>query len=525
MKRSIFKLWLVGAAVLCGLASCSNQRRADETAGSTPDKSKNLRIATSYKIQNLDPLKSAHYFLIEYGAAETLLTLADDNQLKSLLLESYEQIDELNWRLTLRPNIKFQNGELLTAEKLAAAMNRQLENSPATRAIISGARVKVTGAREVILTTKSSDPNVPAALADEEGFPVYDAKAMETAGNNRDKLITCRCYTGAYQITALSDRELRLEKFAEYWRGTPALDSVTVKFITDPQARILAVQTGEVDIALYPPTQTKRILAGRSDAFFITGRDGRGGPRLFFNVRRSPFDETAVRRAVSLGIDYRALAEEVMDGVFDTATGYYSPLLPWAIQNQKTDIAEAKRLLSESGWGENADGTRSKNDRPLKAVFLVYPQQPDWTTLATAMQAQLRQIGFDIEIRQVEDINQAMKTTSDWNLAIKSPGIMTTGGAPDPSLREFLATGGENNFSGVSDAELDRNIGELSVTFDEAKRAALLRRIQEIVIAEKAYEARPVFGRSRVVVGVNYRNYQPSPLLHHVTFETKPDAD
>lgn len=522
MKLSITKSVFLAAIFLFCFA-CS---RAPETSTSdSRDKSKILRIATSYKIQNLDPLKPAHYFLVEYGAAELPLMLDDDDKLKPWVLESYARIDDLNWRLTLRENVKFQNGKILTAEKLAAAMNRQLEDSPSTRAVIAGASVRATGERELVLTTKNPDPNVPAALADEDVFPVYDTEALEAAGSDRDKLINCRCYTGAYKIAALDDREMRLEKFADYWRGTPRLDGVTVKFISDAQARILAVETDEADVALYPPTESKRIVANRQDAFFIADTDGRGGPRLWFNVRRPPFDDAGVRRAASLGINYESLAKDVMDGVFETATGFYSPVQSYAVQNQKTDVEAAKRLLDQTGWTADASGARAKNNSPLEAVFLVYPQQPDWTTLATAMQAQLKRIGFDIRIRQVDDINSALKNSADWNVAISSPGILTTGGAPDPYLREFLSTGGERNFGGISDAELDRLIAELNQTFDDAKRTELLKRIQEIVIAEKAYEVRPVFSKTRAVVGRRYRNYKPSARLHHVTFETQPDGN
>jgi peptide/nickel transport system substrate-binding protein len=239
-------------------------------------------------------------------------------------------------------------------------------------------------------------------------------------------------------------------------------------------------------------------------------------------VRRPPFDDATVRRGFSLGVNYESLAKNVMDGVFDTATGFYSTSFAWAIQNQKTDTEAAKRLLDEAGWQTGAGGIRSKNNSPLEAVFLVYPQQPDWTTLATAMQAQLREIGFDLKIRQVDDINQAMKNTRDWSLAINSPGILSSGGAPDPSLKEHFAVNGERNFGGISDAELDRLIEELSRSFDAAKRAELLRRIQQIVIEEKAYEVRPVFVRSRVVVGNKFRDYKPSPQLRYVTYDTRP---
>lgn len=520
MKHNISKAVLIflGAAMTLCFA-CS---RAPENAANSIDDSKNLRIATSYKIQNLDPLKSAHYFLVEYGVAELPLMLDDDFNLKGWILESYAQIDELNWRLILRSGIKFQNGKPLTATALAAAMNRQLESSPSTKSVVSGATVRVSGERELILTTVNPDPNVPAALADEDVFPVYDVEAIEAAGDDREKLIKSGGYTGAYKIKSLDEREMKLEPNANYWRGKPPLSSVTVKFVSDNQARILAVQNGEADVALYPPTEAKRMLANRTDAFFVTSERSGGGPRIVFNVRRPPFDDASVRRAFSLGVNYESLAKNVMDGVFDTATGFYSTSFGWAIQNQKTDVEAAKRLLDESGWQAGAGGIRYKNNAPLEAVFLVYPQQPDWTTLATAMQAQLREIGFNLKIRQVDDINQAMKNTRDWNLAINSPGILSGGGAPDPSLREHFAAGGERNFGGIDDAELNKLIEELSRSFDAAKRTQLLKRIQQIVIEEKAYEVRPVLVRSRVIVGNKYRDYKPSPQLRYVTYETRP---
>jgi len=243
---------------------------------------------------------------------------------------------------------------------------------------------------------------------------------------------------------------------------------------------------------------------------------------VLFNLRRPPFDETSVRQAFSLGTDYESLAQQVMDGVSDTATGFYPPKFSWAISNQRTDTQEAKRLLDEAGWIVAADGVRMKNNTSLEAVFLVYPQQPDFTSIVTAMQAQLKEIGFRVNIRQVDAIEAAMKNPSAWNVAIYSPGIVTTGGSPDSHLTGNLTTTGEHNHSGISDLELDKTVDELGRTFDTSKRHELLARIQQIVIVEKAYEVRPVFARSRVVVGRNFRDYQPSPQLHHVIYETRP---
>lgn len=520
-RRKMNLTKIIATAIFAALAPFVFAACASTTSDNKRDEN-SVTFATSFKVQNLDPLKSAHYFLIEYGVAETPLFIDDDANIKPHLLASYALIDERRWRLIIRPNVRFHNGKILSAEKFAAAMNRQLENSPATKSVLPAASVRVVSETELVLITENPEPNVPGALADEAVFPIYDVESIEPAGSDAEKIIASGSYTGPYQLKSLDDRDMRLEKFTDYWQGAPPLDAVVVRFVPDVQARILTVQTGEADIALYPPTEAKRMLENNPGATFVVTERAGGGPRLFFNTRRPPFDDANARRAVSLGINYQSLAKDVLDSVYETANGFYPPQYAWAIANQRTDAPEAKRLLDEAGWKENAEKQRSKNGANLTVVLIVHPQQPDWVTIATAIQAQLRLIGFDVKIRQVEDINATLKNSSEWNLAISSPGIVTGGGAPDPDLRDYFSTGAPKNHGGVSDTELDRLISDLSVTFDTEQRKNLLRRIQQIVIAEKAFEARPVFSRSKAIVGRRFKNYRPSPRLHHVTFQLKP---
>ena len=512
-----FRRLCVCGAALFFLASC--QRRAVDPQVSATT----LRMVTSFKINNLSPTDPRSFLLPEFGVAELPLRLDAAGQLQPWLLESYAQIDARNWRLTLRPKVIFQNGKPLAATAMAAAMNRQLATSASTKATLPGAKVVTTGEREVTLTTAQPDATVPNALADELVFPIYDVECVEAAGNDASKLIGSGCFTGPYNVISLDEREMRMVRFAGHWRGQPPLTEVSLRFVNDPQARILAVQNDEADIALYPPSEAQRMLAGRNDAFFKVSAQSFGGPRLLLNVRRAPFDELAVRRAFSLSLNYQSLANDVLDGISETATGFYPPVWSWAVQNQKTDVNEARRLLDAAGWVANGTEARVKNNVPLEITLLVYPQQPDFAPLATAMQAQLREAGFRVQIRQVEDINAAMRDGTTWHAAFHSPGLVTTGGAPDPFLREPLTSKGERNFGGVNDAELDRLVKELSLTFDPPHRAALLARLQQIVIAERVYEVRPVFMRSRVVVGRRWQNYQPSPQLHHITYETRSD--
>ena len=509
------RLCLLGGVALFWLTACQRQPvNRNPTA---------LRMVTSFKINNLVPTDPRAFFLPEFGVAELPLRLDDVGQLQPWLLESYAQKDDRNWRLTLRPNVTFQNGKPLTATALAAAMNHQLTHSASTQAALPGARAVVTGERDVTLTTVQPDATVPNALADELVFPIYDVAAVEAAGNDPAKLIGSGCFTGPYKVISLDEREMRMLRFDGYWRGQPPLTEVSLRFVSEAQARVMAVQNDEADIALYPPSEAQRLLAGRTDAFFKTSMKSFGGPRLLLNVRRKPLDEFAVRRAFSLSVNYQSLATDILESSSEVATGFYPPVWPWAVPNQKTDLNEARRLLEQAGWASNGNEPRVKDNTPLEITLLTYPQQPDFAPLATAMQAQLREAGFRVQIRQVEDINAALREGSEWHAAFHSPGLVTTGGAPDSFLREPLTSQGERNFGGVNDAELDRLVNELSLTFDPQHRKDLLARIQQIVIAERVYEIRPVFMRSRVVVGRRWQHYQPSPQLHHITYETRPD--
>ncbi|HEU0185148.1 MAG TPA: ABC transporter substrate-binding protein, partial [Blastocatellia bacterium] len=260
---------LCGVAVLF-LAACGSPDASSGRNEKGRTEGASLRMITSFRINNLGPTDPRAFFLPEFGVAELPLRLEADGQLRPWLLESFERIDPRNWRLRLRPNVTFQNGRPLTAKAMAAAMNRQLEQCASAKATLPGAKVSTSGERELTLTTAEPDATTPNALADELVFPIYDVDAVEAAGKDASRLVGSGCFTGPYKVVSLDEREMRMTRHDQYWRGLPPLTSVSLRFVADGQARILAAQNDEVDIALYPPSEAQRILAGRSDAFLKT---------------------------------------------------------------------------------------------------------------------------------------------------------------------------------------------------------------------------------------------------------------
>lgn len=483
-----------------------------------------LRIVTSFQIKSMNPIQDG-FWMPEFGIAELMMQFRADGKHYPWLLDSIEQIDQVTWRLTLRKGITFQNGNPLNAAALAALINRQLALSPSAQSyFVNGSRAEAIDELNVIFHTEEPTTAMIPALADEAVFPVYDVSVVEAVGENYEQLIGAGIYTGPYQVLSLNDQEMILERNPTYWQGLPALPGVLVRFVTDPQARILAVQNDEADIALYPPTAAKAVIDAQPGVHFNFGTPSTGGFRMVLNIQQVPFSDMAVRQAIIRAIDYEELANDVMDGVFLPATGYFPPFFDFAIANQRTDVTEAERLLEASGWKRNANGVRTKDGKPLRIVLLIYPQQPDLTPISEAIQAQLARLGFMVEIRSVDNINNAMRLDSgvEWHAGLVSAGPVTFGGAPEPALRRYFVTGGDRNYAGFSNAELDSLTAELSVTFDNQRRRDILRRLQEIIIEEEPYQFFVNFHTGRVVVNDRYRDYRPGFALLHVTHTTAP---
>lgn len=484
-----------------------------------------LRIATSFDIGSLDPVEDG-FWMPEFGVAETPMRVGQEGEIQPWTLESLARADDLTWVLTLREGVTFQNGTPVDGVALAATMTRQLTLSPAAQAQLEGSTVTATGPRQVTLITPEPNASVPHLLADESVFPIYDAAAVDAVGRDYAALAGAGIYTGPYAVRSLDAQRMELDPYPRHWAGIPPLPGVTVRFVPDPQARILAVQNGEVDIALYVPTDAKQILDGDPNAFFVTPPrgtgTGTGTVSVPLNQKIAPFDDLAVRKAFIAAIDYRSLADDILQGAYDRAESLFPTVYPFAVRNLRTDTAAAAALLDAAGWVPGPDGVRTRDGRPLTVVLLTYPQQPDTTTIAVAMQSQLRALGFDVRIRQVEDVQAAVEELPDWNAAVVFNSTAGFTGTPEPFLRRYLVTSGDRNSSGVSDPELDALAGKLRTAFDDAERDALLARVQQIVIEEGAYMTVAAVKRFPVVTSPEWRGYVPSNSLNHVTADTRP---
>jgi peptide/nickel transport system substrate-binding protein len=508
-------LWLMVAGVLIA-SGCSSASSPKTEAAPTTTSAANLgtlTIATSFAIDNLDPIDNG-FWGSEFGFGDLLMKPVGHDTLTPWLLESLTQTAPNVWTLKLRPNITFQNGDPLDAAALAQTMTYSLANNTSVQPDLPGAKVAATGPLTVTLTTASPVAAVPSLLANESMFPIYDVAKYLPLKSKSDALVAARIYTGPYTVTSLSPAQMELQPTSGYYGPKPSLTHLTIRFVADAQARILAVEHGEADLALYPPTEAARQLKGHTDAYFISQQPGvgYGGFRMVLNLRSAPFGDVKVRQALLHGIDYSTISTQVMNGYYDTAVGLYPAYLPYALHDQTTDVAMAKRLLDDDGWTATAGGIRAKDGKSLSFTLLIYPQQPDLGPISLALQAQLKALGVSVQIRQVDDLESTIKQPTGWDAALDGDSTLDwTATDPVQPLVDNFTTGGSDNYGGISNPQIDQLAKQLVGTTDKVAQRSMLEQVQRIIVDQQAYSIYVTIKRDPVVASPRLRSYQVPP--------------
>jgi peptide/nickel transport system substrate-binding protein len=411
----------------------------------------------------LDATKNA-YQLVRLGVAETLTKLTPQNQIVPWLARDVSAIDALTWRVALRPGAKFWDGSPVTGQDVADAFAANWAAYPPADGLLSkGTQVKVVDAHTLEFVTPEPMGNFPNAVS-AQFFIVHKGGTL---------------MTGPYRPTNLAvGQELDAEAFADHWDGPPPLAKLTVRLVTDPNARMLALRAGDVDMVYGVPPQAARGLGG--DYAIRTVASGRED-YLVVNHRRPPFNDRAVREATALAVDRAALLKIGLAGQGAVASGMFPPDLGVeSVPLQSSDPERAKQVLDAAGWTPGPDGVRVKDGQRLSFQLLSAPARTEWTPMAVALQGQLQPLGYELSIEQVKNIGDQLSQSQDFDMAMYSANMLVTG---DPLyiFNQTLVAGGPANYGGYESPRLGPILQQLRAETDPAKRQALARQAQEVV--------------------------------------------
>ncbi|MGB3327626.1 MAG: ABC transporter substrate-binding protein [Thermomicrobiales bacterium] len=448
-------------------------------------------ISESALLDSLDVLAGSPQ--LDYGMLECLTRTTGSNELVPWLAESFSNPTPETWRFTLR-DARFWDGTPVTAKAIIDAFTQANEAHPENLGLI-GPETTITAVddRTLEFTSAGHDALLPYLLS-LPNFVVF-RKGQDGAAT---------VFTGPYRpVKFVVDTSLELEAFTDHWAGPPPLAKITFKPISDPNARLLALQSGEVDLLFSFPPEFVQILGTGFDVPVVpSGRI----EMLSLNLQRPIFADVAVRQAFSLGIDRDTLNLVGLDGqgeaarsLFPSTTGYPT------VDFLKQDTTQAASLLDAAGWVAGTDGVRAKGDQRLSFTIHATTVRAEQVPVSVSIQNQLQALGFEIQVKEVKSINDTL-ASGDWDAVMKANNTIASG-SPIFEYNRLLLPGGGDNVNGYDNPKLTDLVAQMRKESDAGKRDDLSRQIQTIFS-----EDLPVVPLLALPITIAYRSDKIAPI-------------
>jgi peptide/nickel transport system substrate-binding protein len=401
--------------------------------------------------------------------------------------------DGLVWTFHLRQGVKFHDGTPFNADAVVFSLERQRdENHP----FHQYGEWEYWGwcFGEIAKTEKVDDYTVKITLL--KAFaPFISTMAMFTAyivspanaEQLKDKALSNPVGTGPFKFVEwVRGDHITLEKNSDYWGNKAKIDKLIFKVITDPSARFLALQKGEVQGMEFPnPDDLQKI---ESDSNLqILSQPGLNVGYLAMNMGKDtpgfqePFANVKVRQAINYAINKKDIVEHLYKGTAEVAKNPLPPTL-WgfndAIQDYEYNPAKAKQLLAEAGY---PNGFKTN----LWAMPVSRPYMFDPQKIGTAIQADLKNVGIDAEIVSY-DWGTYLDKTAAGEHAMCLLGWTADYADPDNFIYVLLdqdaaTVGSAGNVAFYRNSEIHKLDMEAQAATDFDKRVELYKQAQVII--------------------------------------------
>lgn len=391
------------------LIACGSKNESESKDENEKSEKQELKVALSAQPNTFDPLMNTAVVAgyVSGNIFETLLTLDSKGKPVPMLAESVESSEDgKTHTFKLRQNVKFHNGEEMTADDVVASMNRWAEKNKKAKDQFGEIMFEAEDDYTVTMVIKEYALDIWDLLAGRSQYaaimPKEVVEAEEAVG------VTEYIGTGPYKfVEHKTDQYVHLEKFDEYvMSDEPAdglagkkeatIDDIYFYFVTDPSTRTAGIQTGEYDIIDNVPYENYEQL--NSDSALNTYVSLTGDLMFWYNKRNGLLSDPKMRQAVNTVIDNEEIMEAAfnIEDLYNLDPGYMSADIEnWASDAgfeayNQGDVEKAKQLLEEAGY--NGDPITVITSRDYQYYY----------DSAVVLQEQLKEIGIEVNLENYD---------------------------------------------------------------------------------------------------------------------------
>jgi peptide/nickel transport system substrate-binding protein len=403
---------LVAIAVCIFLCSCSRP------VASVPQANARLVLRMVGDTQSLNPLliSGSDTLRVCPMVFSFLLTLDKDGALQPDVADAVPSranggisADGKTIVYHLRPNVRWQDGALLTASDVVYTYEQVMnpKNDVQSRAVYDRlASVTAPDARTVRVTLRSADAAVLSYFFAPDGnYAILPRHILaKYADLNHVPFNSAPIGSGPYRVVRwVRNDSLQFERNDDYFGGKPSIKEIVFKFIPSTETQLLEMRTGEIQAALPAPDITMLDAYRRLDGPRVERMEVQGAALLGFNLRDPVVADLRVRRAIVEAADLPRSVSEATHGILSmdrAGRGLYGPAYDPSIEAAPAPhLDDAQRLLDEAGWKRSGGGIRERNGQPLSLSFVYLTGLPEAQTFGVVLQQQLRRVGIDLVLR------------------------------------------------------------------------------------------------------------------------------
>lgn len=388
------------------------------------------------------------------------------------LATSWEWTSDTVLEIKLRNDVDFHNGDHMTAEDIVWSFQRmQQDDATVTNTMLKGLE-KIEALDEYSVRMTLSAPNVDwMIILAHPSFAILNRNAVEA-----DSSTGYYVGTGAFRVeTMLANDTTTLIRNDAYWGDKPITQKMILRYIAEDAARLISLQTGEIDVCARPSTLELGYIED-DPKLDLVQFNSVSEVYLAFNTTKFPGNDKNFRLAVAYALNLDEIIEIGANGYATTTATYWGPNTYGRndkIEPYGQNLELAKEYLNKAFPNGNAELTISTtgNER---------------VTVAQVIQEQLRAIGLTVKVNEVE--SAAMSAMSKFDVAEHEAMVYNFGWlSQGDDVRRPFHPNQNTNKAIVTNDRIIELIDNAVKEFDESARTQMYAEIQEINHEEAYY--------------------------------------
>ena len=414
-----------------------------------------------------------------WGKEHTYDSLAEFDKalnIKPALATSWKVESKTSILFNLRKGVKFHNGKEFTADDVVYSV-KNMKNPPPPGSLTVAANVPATiieaqAVSKYVVRLKMSAPDARVV-----GFFAWQRYGPMVPEGLYDQINVSRnaIGTGPYKMVGFNPLDrVELVRNDSFWKpGQPYMDAITMKVMTDEQARVAALRAGAIDLATLS-VDTARSLKNESSLQVLSALNAafRELQMSLKPGKNEPWADPRVRQAVNFALNRK----QIIDTVYSGEASYTSYVPPgygqWPLTEEqlrtkyaKFDLPAAKKLMADAG---------SKGF----SVTMTIVSLQDYPSVAALIVQQMKQIGIDVNIKGTEiGTFAALYNAGNYDWFLNGRGMR---GDVDGFVQEFHPASATFKIQTPAYKNLKawKDIGNGRIQLDEKKRLPMYKDAQ-----------------------------------------------